>query len=112
VGGTSLKKAVGEATGRRADIQAAHCAYIKIEVFEGALQLKASPTDEWVVGDFKANLCALWNLAARLIDDLVVDKYLTRQDQSLRTVPGCHQASFHQEQIDACASSHLEAGAA
>ena len=104
--GAVLQQAVGEATGRRAHVEATQPGDVEVEVVEGAFQLEPTAADIGMVRDLEANVRIGLHPGSGLVDYLVIDQYLACEDQATAAVARGDQAAFHQQLVDACASGH------
>jgi len=102
-GGAILKKAIGEAAGRSAQIGAHPAGNPDLEMIQRRLQFGACPAGKLKLAE-NADPGVDIHLLAGLLDLLFIHQNPARKQQSLGFVPALGKSAFHQQLIDA--SSH------
>lgn len=98
---TRLKKTVGEAARRRADVQTGLTRNIDGPIFERTRQLQpAAANIRHFVAEEAEDDIAL-NAGAGFFQLLLVHQHSAREDERLRALTRGHQAAFHQQLVEA-----------
>jgi hypothetical protein len=101
--GAGLEKAVGEASGAGADVDASEACGIQREIFQGTFEFEAAAAGEFEVaaGDLEAR--NLWDGVAGFVGGLAVDANFASEDQGTGFGKRFCQTAFDEECVQAFA---------
>jgi hypothetical protein len=101
VRGAALQKAVSEAAGGSADVEAGSTSDLYFPVVEGALKFESATTDVGHVVAEKADGGVGANGGAGLVDFLFVDENATSEDKGAGALATLDETTVNEEEINA-----------
>ena len=99
--GAALQQAIGEAAGRRPEIEATKAAHVERERVERPRELHAAARDVGVVGAAHLDRSVVRHERAGLVDAVPADEDLSREHEGLRARPRRREPAGHEQVVEA-----------